>query len=220
MLASLSALLGALGWWRLVQVGILFGWRSIYAHRLGRPFRDRNEALTYEQLRPVLILDDILQGSLRMSPDESRKVLGAVTGVAGAQFIQSNFDAPPPSTWLALSADERRTTVERITARFFNMKSTIVEDEKSAVAFDVAFCDFAKLCGERQQRAHVVGDVRMLPEEFFGVAARSRGFDAAVEKFFDAEVGRVSHCLHPPESAAGSAVRETGARERPRASGR
>lgn len=137
-----------LGWRKTLRVFALFLRRSATT----RPFRalgsDRPSAaerFTRHQLKPVLLLDDVLRKDLLMSQEEALALLAEVVGASGAQFIASQLSPPSPAAWRSYDDQAKESFARRVMARFLNAEAELVPDDRSEVAFDVTFCHFAHL---------------------------------------------------------------------------
>ena len=127
-----------------VLLGFVFrGLRSPFS-ALG-PARSDRERFTRHQLKPVLILDDILRLDLGLDRDHRMSVLADVVGQSGAKFIDTTMSPPTPARWRQMTDVDKRGFVDRILDRFLNAEATRVEEPTAEVAFDVSRCHFVDL---------------------------------------------------------------------------
>lgn len=121
-------------------------WRSI-AHdplrQLPKPTGWR-ERFTRHQLKPVLILEDVL--TARMDRPATLAVLGDVVAHSGARFVASQVRHPAPAVWRKFTPAERDRTVAKLLSRFGNAEAHVVSHDDVALGFDVTFCHFVALC--------------------------------------------------------------------------
>jgi hypothetical protein len=150
--AALSVLRRHLGWGGLLRLLPRFLWRQLTTDPFaslpkGKPL-SRRERLTRRQLRPVLILDDLLATWPGLEAGQPLSILEEVVSRSGAQFLAWSLPVMQPATWRAMSAGQRRGLVEGLLDRFFNMEAGVVEDAAADLAFDVSGCLFASLTTE------------------------------------------------------------------------
>ncbi len=113
---------------------------------LARP-RDRDDALTRQQLRPVLLLDDVLRLDLGLDEHRSHALLGVVVRTSGARFLAQFQPALAVDDWAAATPAERARFAKALVSRLFNARVARVEALPDALAFDVAACRFVDLLG-------------------------------------------------------------------------
>jgi hypothetical protein len=138
--------------WRRLGMGrtlrVLLGFMLRGLHRpfasLGPPASDR-ERFTRHQLKPVLILDDILQRDLGLETDPRMSILADVVGQSGAKFIDITLAPPTPARWRQMADAEKTGFVDRIMDKFLNAEAKRVDDTSAEVAFDVSRCHFVDL---------------------------------------------------------------------------
>ncbi|MCO4762719.1 MAG: L-2-amino-thiazoline-4-carboxylic acid hydrolase [Myxococcales bacterium] len=152
---ALRVLSDELGWAQTVRVLAVFllaGLRDPY-RSLGRYELSERERFTRHQLRPVLLLDDVL--GRRFSAEETRRVLGRIVAESGARFVRHNVRHPEPAQWQAMSEPEQLDFAGKILARFGNAESEAVVAPDADFAFDVTKCHFVELTSklERPQLA-------------------------------------------------------------------
>lgn len=143
---ALARLYAALGAWRLVRVLIAFLWRSVFADPLRAIERKNNwrDNFTRHQLRPVLLLEDVLTRAV--GPHTTMVLLADIVAASGARFIGSQVRHPAPGDWRRMSPDSRATFARALLNRFGNAETTLVEQSDTGVGFDVTFCHFVALC--------------------------------------------------------------------------
>ena len=132
----LGARLGAARALRVLVMFLLRGVRSPFAE-LGAPTSDR-ERFTRHQLRPVLLLDAVLERDLGMDAAARRALLAEVVGQTGARFIDRTVSPPTPAEWRALDATGGTQFVDRVLGRFLNAEAARRDDTDAEVAFDVS----------------------------------------------------------------------------------
>lgn len=147
---ALGTLRRELGVWRMARALLAFVWRDWtrdpYRALRDDPRPDVRERFTRRQLRPVLLLDAALREALGLAPERSRAILAQIVARSGARFVGTQVRHPTPAQWEALDAAGRRGLAERILARFGNAETTLVEDPRADLAFDVTRCHFVGLC--------------------------------------------------------------------------
>jgi len=142
----------AVGLSRLLKVLVAFVVRKTFRD----PFRalprqgrlSPAERFSRHQLRPVVVLYDVLQDKLDWSQEDALTVVGEVVAQTGAKFIASNFSTPTAAMWNGYERAEKKAFAERITHQFLNAETSIIESAGYELSFDVTRCHFAQLCRE------------------------------------------------------------------------
>jgi len=103
------------------------------------------ETFTRRQLKPVLILHDVLREDLGLPLPRTLAILGRLVAESGAAFIASNLSMPPRAEWEKLPAAEQRGFAQRVLDRFLNARAELVETPGATFGFDVRACHFVDL---------------------------------------------------------------------------
>ncbi len=147
---SIGVLRAEIGWWNTSRVLPHLFWRRLTHNPFDEldsrgPISSR-ERFTRHQLRPVLLLDDVLRAVLRLSDEQVMSILRAVVGASGARFIAKTVGVPKPSVWATMTEDERQVLAAQGLSSFLNAETVKVEDSGTSFGFDVTFCHFVALC--------------------------------------------------------------------------
>jgi len=147
---ALAVLKAELGIGRLLRVlrGLALHSRRDPLRGLSRPWPRDKEWLTRRQLRPVVLLDDVLRDDLRMEHAARVALLGRVVGEAGARFLAANVPAGIERAWRRASPAERERFATSLVGRFFNVAAAPPRVDAASLAFDVQRCRFAELTAE------------------------------------------------------------------------
>lgn len=145
--AALAVLRRALGLGATVRVVAHLARRGIFAdplRALGPP-EGLDEALTRQQLRAVLLLDDALRVDLGLETERARALLREVVLASGALFLARFQPSIAPEDWTGATPAERETFARRLVSRLFNARVDRVEAWSDALIFDVGACRFVKI---------------------------------------------------------------------------
>ena len=145
MPTAIGVLRRELGWLATTSVLIQFlvaGLRDPFRELTGPPPGPR-ERFTRHQLRPVLLLDQVLRR--RFDAARVRDILGAVIAQSGARFVRHNVEHPDPERWRAMTGAEQSAFAQRILSRFGNAETTLVSVPPHDFAFNVSLCHFVGL---------------------------------------------------------------------------
>lgn len=103
------------------------------------------EEFTRHQLKPVLLLDAVLQQDLGWPRERAHEVLRDVVGETGAAFIDANLAPPDAATWLGMTDQARQEFAEGVLRKFENAEGTAVEVAADRFSVDMTSCHFAAL---------------------------------------------------------------------------
>jgi hypothetical protein len=157
---ALHVLRAQLGWTRAIHALTRFMLRS-----LGRdPLRDLSthgwpasqETLVRHQLRPVILLDDVLRLDLALPQERVMEILAQVIRMSGARFIEHNVPDIPRSSWRAADPAQRHSFVTRLTTRLFNAQIEDITTAPTTLAFRITACRFVQL-------THALGRPQLAP---------------------------------------------------------
>lgn len=141
---ALGVLYAKLGFVRFVRALVAFVFRDVFADPskvLGKPV-SRDDELTRIQLRPVLLLDDVLTRDLRMSREQTLSVLHAVMAASGARFLETFMPTFERAEWANAGAGEREAFAGGLVSRLFNARVSSFRTDAEGLAFEVAECRF------------------------------------------------------------------------------
>lgn len=148
---AVRELFAALGAWKGTVALLHFARRNLTS----RPFAalssgplSPGEHFTRHQLRPVLLLDEVLRQDLALPDEQVQALLGRIVSHSGARFIATQLRLPDADTMAAMSPGERRSVAERILSRFLNAEAEVAEVEGFDAAFNVSACHFAAMTRE------------------------------------------------------------------------
>lgn len=111
---------------------------------LGRSAGPR-ETFTRRQLKPVLILHDVLRQDLGLPASRALAILGRLVAETGSAFIASNLALPARDQWEKLAPAERRGFARGVLDRFLNAEAELVDAPDATFGFDVRACHFVSL---------------------------------------------------------------------------
>ena len=112
------------------------------------------EDFTRHQLKPALILDDVLRIDLKLKEAKRMEILEEVIARTGARFIESNVRIPSAETWRNMDAKQRNQFTHTTMAKFLNAETCIAETPDDVFGFDVTHCHFAALT-RKLEREHL-----------------------------------------------------------------
>lgn len=104
------------------------------------------EELTRRQLRPVLLMDDILREVLGLSDADRLAVLGELVAETGARFVERSVPELPLERWSAAPEAERERFVRELSARLPNARVERFSVGDDRLSFDISACRFVELC--------------------------------------------------------------------------
>jgi hypothetical protein len=169
---AVAVLRRALGAAQTLRALVFFAVRSVVADPLRKlstaGWPPAQEALVRHQLRPVVILHDVLRHDLKLETSRALVVLGEVVRMSGARFIEHNVPQIPREAWRGADEAARRSFVQRLTQRLFNAQIDDITTSPTQLAFKVHACRFVQL-------THELGRPELAPL-----------FCAADAQFFDA----------------------------------
>ncbi len=147
---ALRVLRGALGMGGLVRTIGDLAWRGRRDPLASLPRRwpADQEWLVRRQLRPVVLLDDVLRLDRKLDEPRRLALLRRVVSETGAQFVATNVPAKAADTWHHSSQQERGRFAVSLVRRFFNVGATAPVVDDYSLSFDVTRCRFAELTVE------------------------------------------------------------------------
>jgi hypothetical protein len=189
---ALQVLRAQLGWAQCLHALARFGLRSLGCDPLralpthGWPAAQ--ETLVRHQLRPVILLDDVLRRDLRLPDARVMEILAQVVRMSGARFIEHNVPDIPRPLWSAATPDQRTTFVTRLTTRLFNAQIEDITTSPTSLAFRVTACRFVQL-------THALGRPQLAP---LFCAADSQFFESPSSPRLDrpTTVAQGAPCCH------------------------
>jgi len=124
-----------------------FSVRSIFSRPFSELGRSQSAAedFTRHQLKPAILLDDVLKRDLKLNNNKRLSIMEKVIANSGAQFIESNVRIPSPHEWTQMTDDERIQFTQNTMAKFLNAETQIAETPQDVFGFDVTTCHFASL---------------------------------------------------------------------------
>ena len=136
--------LGTVGFFRLL---LGFAVQSIIADPLKNLPKPKTpaEVFSYHQLKPALVLDDVLKHRMKLSHERRIEVLKAVISESGAKFIASNVRIPSPTEWENMTQEQKETFTQETMSRFLNAETSAVSTPEDVFGFNVSHCHFAAL---------------------------------------------------------------------------
>jgi len=123
-------------------------WRSRHDPLASLPNTDwppHEEALVRDQIRPIIVLDDVLRLDLRLGEDERHRLLREVVSHSGARFVEHVVPPIDAATWARASSDERRDVQRTLVSRFFNARTKHFEPDERSLRFDITSCRFVQI---------------------------------------------------------------------------
>ena len=147
---ALRVLRAALGCGGLVRtIGDLV-WRSRRDPLASLPLRwpADQEWLVRRQLRPVVLLDDVLRLDRKLDKPRRLALLRRVVSETGARFVATNVPTKAADAWRRGSQQERNQFAASLVRRFFNVDATTPVADDRSLSFDVTRCRFAELTAE------------------------------------------------------------------------
>lgn len=150
MPCALSVLRGALASRQWIQVLGKLLWRTRHdpLRGLSQPWPSEQEWLVRRQLRPVVLLDDVLRDDLGLDRVARLELLNRVVSETGARFLAANVPADITTDWSQGTQAERRAFAESLVQRFFNVEGRRPQVDEASLSFDVTRCRFAELTAE------------------------------------------------------------------------
>ncbi|MBW2458590.1 MAG: L-2-amino-thiazoline-4-carboxylic acid hydrolase [Deltaproteobacteria bacterium] len=150
MPCALSVLRGALvsQQWIRVLGRLLWRGRRDPLRGLPQPWPSEQEWLVRRQLRPVVLLDDVLRDDLGLNRPARLELLGRVVSETGARFLAANVPAGITADWSQGTPAERRAFAASLVRRFFNVEATRPQVEEASLSYDVTRCRFAELTAD------------------------------------------------------------------------
>ena len=145
---ALKILRAELGWRDLGRALARFAWRAATTdpfEALAAPPANPAERFTRHQLRPVLLLEQVLRRDLAADESTAATILERVVSETGARFIEWTVRPPSRARWEAMSAQAQQARVRAFMDRFMNAKAEPVDAPDVEIAFDVTFCHFVDL---------------------------------------------------------------------------
>jgi len=104
-----------------------------------------SEALVRHQLKPVLILDDVLRLDLQLNPADANAILLDIVRSSGARFVEYNVPNIDKSVWQEADDSERHTFMNQLTERLFNARITDIQTSENHLEFKVSACRFVQI---------------------------------------------------------------------------
>lgn len=142
---AMGSLRQQLGTGRFLRLLAAYGWRSVsYRRPKALDIIGPGARFTWGQLRPVLILDQVLHRDLGLSTGERLRILGEVVAVTGAAFIASQVGVGA-AQWRKLEQGARQNLAKTILARFGNARAQLTHIAADELAFRVDRCHFVEL---------------------------------------------------------------------------
>lgn len=110
------------------------------------PTTDWNsEALIRHQLKPVLILDDVLRLDLKLNSRDANVILLDIVRSSGARFVEYNVPRIEKNVWQEVDNAERHTFMIQLTERLFNAHITDIQTSPNHLEFKVSACRFVEI---------------------------------------------------------------------------
>lgn len=103
------------------------------------------EILVRDQLRPILVLDDVLRRDFRLADDRRLELLREIVSHSGARFVEHVVPEIAPADWAGATPAQRREVQRTLVGRFFNARAEHGEPDERSLRFDVTACRFAQL---------------------------------------------------------------------------
>ena len=144
---SFGTLYRELGTFGFVRLLLGFAVQSI----ISDPFKDLPkpktpaEVFSYHQLKPALVLDDVLKHRMKVPNERRIEILRAVISEAGAKFIAFNVRIPSPQEWTNMNQEQRDSFTQETMSRFLNAEADAVSTPEDVFGFNVSHCHFASL---------------------------------------------------------------------------
>jgi hypothetical protein len=141
---ALGVLYAKLGLWRFVRALVAFVLRGVFADPskvLGKP-ASRDDELTRIQLRPVLLLDDVLTRNLALPREQVLGILRSVVAASGARFLEVFMPTFERAEWQGATDAARESFAGGLVSRLFNARVSSFRTDAEGLAFDVAECRF------------------------------------------------------------------------------
>ncbi len=137
-----------LGWMRLLRTF----WGLVL--RTGQdPLRDQpvpqwaqeQENLVRHQLRPALLLDEVLAEDLGLSVETRLPILKEVIAETGAAFVATHARGVEVNAWRGAAPEARQGWARGLTGRFFNARVEDLRTDSDGIRFNITACRFATL---------------------------------------------------------------------------